>query len=97
MKKIIIKMENGTKTTEIKGVDKVELLTFICEALESLIQKGIVSRDVLLTSINMCLTLGTGLSTEALEDKEIRTLINELSTSMLDLFGGLDEARNNKW
>ena len=85
-KKIIFKLENEKKTTEIKGVDKVELLTFICEALESLIQKGIVSRDVLLTSINMCLTLGSGLSTEALEDKEIRIVIDELSTSMLDLF-----------
>lgn len=85
-KKIIFKLENEKKTTEIKDVDKVELLTFICEALESLIQKGIVSRDVLLTSINMCLTLGSGLSTEALEDKEIRIVIDELSTSMLDLF-----------
>lgn len=88
-KKIIFKLENDKKSTEIKGVDKVELLTFICEALENLIQMGIVSRDVLLTSINMCLTLGSGLSTEALEDKEIRTLIDELSTSMLDLFRGI--------
>ena len=89
MKKIIFKLENEKKTTEIKGVDKVELLTFICEALENLIQKGIVSRDVLLTAINMCLTVGSALSKEEFEDKEIRTLIDELSTSMLDLFRGI--------
>ena len=88
-KKIVFKLENDDRTVDINGVDKVELLTFICEALEILIQKGIVSRDVLLTAINMCLTLGSGLSTEALEDKEIRTLIDELSTSMLDLFRGI--------
>lgn len=88
-KKIIFKLENDKKSIEIKGVDKVELLTFICVGLENLIQNGIVSRDILLTSINMCLTLGSCLSTEALEDKEISTLIDELSVSMLDLFKGI--------
>ena len=86
MKKIIFKLENNEKSTEIKGVDKVELLTFICELLENLIEKGIIPRAVLLTSINMCLTLGTGLSNEDLENKEIKKLVSELSDSMLDLF-----------
>lgn len=89
MKKIIFKLENNEKSTEIKGVDKVELLTFICELLENLIEKGIIPRDVLLTSINMCLTLGRGLSNEDLENKEIKKLVSELSGSMLDLFKGI--------
>ena len=89
MKKIIFKLENNEKSTEIKGVDKVELLTFICELLENLIEKGIIQRNVLLTAINMCLTLGTGLSNEDLENKEIKKLVSELSDSMLDLFKGI--------
>ena len=96
MKKIIFKLENEKKTTEIKDVDELELLTFICEALENLILKGIIPREVLLTAINTCLTIGPRLSKEPLEDKEIRKLIDEVSNSMLELFRGLDEANNNK-
>lgn len=89
MKKIIFKLENNKKSTEIKGVNEVELVTFICELLENLIEKGIIPRDVLLTSINMCLTVGTKLSMEELENKEIKKLVSELSNSMLDLFKGI--------
>ena len=89
MKKILFKYENDEKTVEIKGVNQVELLSFICEALESLIEKGIVLREDLLTAINMCLTLGIALSKEAFEDKEIKKLIDELSDSMLELFGSV--------
>lgn len=75
MKKILFKLENDERIIEINEVDKVELLSFICEALETLIENGIVSREELLASINMCLTLGTALSKEAFEDKEIKKLI----------------------
>ena len=88
-KKILFKFENGAKTCDIKNVNQEELLVFICETLESLIQNNIVSRDVMLTCINMRLTLGTALSKEAFEDKEIKKLIGELSHSMLDLFRGI--------
>lgn len=83
-KKILFKLENDERTVEINGVDKVELLTFICEALEILIEKRIVSREELLTPINICLTLGTALSKEEFEDKEIKKLIDEL-----ELFRGV--------
>lgn len=78
MKKIIFKLENEERSTDINGVDKVELLSFICETLETLIEKGIVSRNEVLTSINICLTLGAALSKEITEDKEIKKLIDEL-------------------
>lgn len=83
-KKILFKLENDERTVEINGVDKVELLSFICEALEILIKKGIISREELLTSINMCLTLSAALSKEIAEDKEIKKLIDEL-----ELFRGV--------
>lgn len=88
-KKILFKYDNEGKTCEIKNVNQEELLVFICETLETLIQKNIVSCDVMLTSINMCLTLGRALSKEAFEDKELKKLIDELSLSMLDLFRGI--------
>lgn len=83
-KKILFKLENDERTVEINGVDKVELLSFICEALEFLIEKGVVLRKELLASINICLTLGTALSKEEFEDKEIKKLIDEL-----ELFRGV--------
>lgn len=81
-KKILFKLENDDRVIEINGLDKVELLSFICEALETLIEKGIVSREELLTSINICLTLGAALSKEKLNNKE-------LSDFMPDLFRGI--------
>ena len=88
-KKILFKYENGTETCDIKNVNQQELLVFICVMLESLIQKNFVTRDVMLTSINLCLTIGSSLSEEELKDKEIYKLIDELSDSMLDLFRGI--------
>lgn len=81
-KKILFKLENDDRVIEINGLDKVELLSFICEALETLIEKGIVSHEELLTSINVCLTLGAVLSKEKLNNKE-------LSDFMPDLFRGI--------
>lgn len=95
-KKILFKFENGAKTCEIKHINQEELLVFICETLESLIQNNIVTRDVMLTTINLCLTIGTTTDSSDFKDKQLRNLINELSTSMLMLFKGLDEAKNNK-
>lgn len=83
-KKILFKLENDERTVEINGVDNVELLSFICEALEFLIEKGVILRKELLASINICLTLGTALSKEEFEDKEIKKLIDEL-----ELFRGV--------
>ena len=96
-KKILFKFENGAKTCDIKNVNQEELLVFICEMLESLIEKNIVTRDILLTSINLCLTVGTAIDFSNVKDKQLRTLIDELTQSMLMLFKGLDEAnKNNK-
>lgn len=96
-KKILFKYDNGGKTFEIKNVNQEELLVFICETLESLIQKNIVTRDIMLTSINLCLTVGTALDSSDFKDKELKNLIDELTSSMLMLFEGLDEAnKNNK-
>lgn len=88
MKKILFKYENDVKIAEIKGVNKVELLAFICESLESLIQKEIISREELLTAINICHTIGTVLPKEAFEDKEIKKLINEFYDSMVESLRG---------
>ena len=96
-KKILFKYENGGKTCDIKNVNQEELLVFICEMLESLIQKNIVTRDVMLTSINLCLTIGTAIDFDNIKDKQLKKLIDELTSSMLMLFEGLDEAnKNNK-
>lgn len=95
-KKILFKFENGAKTCDIKNVNQEELLVFICKTLESLIQNNIVTRDVLLTSINLCLTIGTATDLDNIKDKHLRKLIDELTESMLMLFEGLDEAKNNK-
>ena len=96
-KKILFKFENGAKTCDIKNVNQQELLVFICEMLESLIQKNIVTRDVMLTSINLCLTVGSVTDLDSIKDKQLRKLIDELTQSMLMLFEGLDEAnKNNK-
>lgn len=89
MKKILFKHENGTNTCDIKNVSEEELLAFICATLEQLIEHKVVTRDVLLTCINMCLTIGPRLSEEELENKEIEKLIAELSDSMLNLFGSI--------
>lgn len=97
MKKILFKYENGAKTCDIKNVNQEELLVFICELLENLIQKNIVTRDVMLTSINLCLTIGATTDLSDIKDKQLRSLIDELTKSMLMLFEGLDEAnKNNK-
>lgn len=85
-KKILFKHENGVNTCDIKNVSKKELLAFICEILENLIENKVVTRDVILTTINICLTLGSGLSEEELENKEIQKLIDGLSDTMLNLF-----------
>lgn len=96
-KKILFKYENGAKTCDIKNVNQQELLVFICELLESLIQKNIVTRDIMLTSINLCLTIGSVTDLDSIKDKQLRKLIDELTSSMLMLFEGLDEAnKNNK-
>lgn len=96
-KKILFKLENGAKTCEINNVNQQELLVFICETLESLIQKNIVTRDIMLTSINLCLTIGSVTDLDSIKDKQLRKLIDELTQSMLMLFKGLDEAnKNNK-
>ncbi len=95
-KKILFKYDNEGKTCDIKNVNQEELLVFICEMLENLIQKNIVTRDVMLTAINICLTVGTALDSSDFKDKQLRNLIDELSTNMLMLFKGLDETKNNK-
>lgn len=95
-KKILFKYDNGGKICDIENINQEELLVFICEMLESLIQKNIVTRDVMLTAINLCLTIGTATDSSDFKDKQLRNLIDELSESMLMLFKGLDEAKNNK-
>lgn len=95
-KKILFKYENRAKTCDIKNVNQEELLVFICETLESLIQNNIVSRDIMLTSINLCLTIGTVTDLDNIKDKQLKKLIDELTENMLMLFEGLDEATNNK-
>ena len=97
MKKILFKFENGGKTCDIRNVNQQELLVFICEMLESLIQKNIITRDVMLTSINLCLTVGTAVDFDNIKDKQLKKLVDEVTSSMLMLFEGLDEAnKNNK-
>ena len=97
-KKILFKYDNGAKTCDIKNVNQEELLVFICEMLESLIQNNIVTRDVMLTSINLCLTVGSVTDLDSIKDKQLKKLIDELTKSMLMLFEVLDEAnKNNKW
>ena len=97
MKKILFKCENRAKTYDIINVNQEELLLFICETLENLIQNNIVSRDIMLTSINLCLTVGTATDLDSIKDKKLKKLIDELTSSMLMLFKGLDEAnKNNK-
>lgn len=96
-KKILFKYDNGAKTCDIKNVNQEELLVFICEMLESLIQNNIVTRDVMLTSINLFLTVGSATDLDSIKDKQLRKLIDDLTQSMLMLFEGLDEAnKNNK-
>lgn len=96
-KKILFKYENGAKTCDIKNVNREELLVFICETLETLIQNNIVTRDVMLTAINLCLTIGTATDLGNIKDKQLMKLIDEITESMFMLFEGLDEAdKNNK-
>lgn len=96
-KKILFKYENGFTTCDISHITQEELLVFICEILENLIQKNIVTRDLMLTSINLCLTVGSATDLNINKDKQLRNLIDELSESMLTLFKGLDETnKNNK-
>lgn len=96
-KKILFNYENGAKTCDIKNVNQEEVLVFICETLESLIQNKIVTRAVMLTSINLCLTVGSVTDLDSIKDKQLKKLIDELTSSMLMLFEGLDEAnKNNK-
>lgn len=95
-KKILFKYENENKTCEIKNINQEELLVFICETLENLIENNIVTRSVMLTSINLCLTLGTNIDLDNIKDKQLKNLINELTKSMLMLFEDLDETKNNK-
>ena len=95
-KKILFKYDNEGKTCDIKNINQKELLVFICEILENLIQNNIVTRDIMLTSINLCLTVGMAVDFDNIKDKQLKKLIDEL-TSMLMLFKGLDEAnKNNK-
>lgn len=95
-KKILFKYENGAKICEIDNINQEELLVFICEVLESLILKNIVTRDVMLTSINLCLTIGPTTDLSDIKDKQLRNLLDDLTKSMLTLFKGLDETKNNK-
>lgn len=87
-KKILFKYENGKQICKIDNINKEELLVFICEMLEGLIQKNIVTRDVMLTAINLCLTIGAATDLDDIKDKELRKLIDELTESMLELFRG---------
>lgn len=95
-KKILFKYENENRTCDIKNINQEELLIFICEMLESLIENNIVTRSVMLTSINLCLTLGTAIDLDNIKDKQLRNLIDKLTESMLMLFEDLDETKNNK-
>lgn len=95
-KKILFKYENENRTWEIKNINQEELLVFICEMLENLIENNIVTRSVMLTSINLCLTLGTNIDLDNIKDKQLKNLIGELTESMLMLFEDLDETKNNK-
>lgn len=95
-KKILFKLENDERTVEIENINKEELLVFICKMLESLIQTNIVTHDVMLTAINLYLTIGATTDLDDIKNKQLRNLIDELSKSMLMLFKGLDEATNNK-
>lgn len=96
-KKILFKYENEVRTCDISNIKQEELLVFICEILNDLIEKNIVPRDILLTSINLCLTIGATTNLGDIKDKQLRTLIDELTESMLMLFKGLDETnKNNK-
>lgn len=96
-KKILFKYENGAMTCDIKNVNQEELLVFICKTLENLIQKNIVTRDIMLTCINLCLTVGSVTDLDCIKDKQLKKLVDELTESMLMLFEGLDEAnKNNK-
>lgn len=95
-KKILFKYENGNKTCNIKNINQEELLVFICETLESLIENNVITRSVMLTSINLCLTLGTATDLDNIKDKQLRNLIDKLTKSMLMLFEDLDETNNNK-
>lgn len=88
-KKILFKHENGKNTCDIKNVTHEELLAFICEMLENLIENKVVTRELLLTSINMYLAIGPDLSNEDLENKETEKIIAELSDAMLNLFGSI--------
>ena len=96
-KKILFKYENGNRTYDIKNINQEELLVFICEMLEHLIDNNVVTRSVMLTSINLCLTLGTATDLDNIKDKQLRNLIDELTDNMLMLFEDLDETKNNKW
>jgi hypothetical protein len=95
-KKILFKYENGAKTCDIENINQEELLVFICDMLEGLILKNIVTREVMLTAINLCLTIGPTTDLGDIKDKQLRNLIDELTESMLMLFKGLDETKNNK-
>lgn len=95
-KKILFKYENGDKICDIENINQEELLVFICEVLENLIRKNIVTRDVMLTTINLCLTVGATIDLDDVKNKQLRNLVDELSKSMLKLFKGLDENENNK-
>lgn len=95
-KKILFKYENGAKICDIENINQEELLVFICEMLERLIQNNVITRDAMLTSINLCLTVGAATDLDNIKDKQLKKLIGELSESMLMLFKDLDEANNNK-
>ena len=95
-KKILFKYENGLMSSDIKNVTDDELLVFICEMLEDLIANKVVTRDLMLTYINMYLAVET-LDIDNIEDKELAGLIDELTNSMLLLFNIIDEDKNNKW
>ncbi len=87
-KKILFKYENGNQICKIDNINQAELLAFICEMLEGLIQKNIVTRDVMLTAINLCLTIGATTDLDDIKNKQLRKLIDELTKSMLKLFRG---------
>lgn len=95
-KKILFKYEEGTKICEIANINQQELLVFICEILEDLIQKNIVTRDLMLTTINLCLTVGSATDLVSLKDKQLRKLIDGLKEVCLCYLGSLDETKNNK-
>ena len=95
-KKILFKYENGKKFYDIKNINQDELLEFICEILENLIENNIVSRDAMLTCINLCLTVGSVINLDDVDDKQLKELTDKVIQNIHMFSDFLYEAKNNK-